>query len=103
VLENSHFTSATRMRNPYKQPLLVRAFDGALRAYAEHNKSLFAANGRENRQNWAGAAFWAGFHGEPAAAQPGSQKYAVYRAGVAAARLSAPRPARRTLDTEEPN
>jgi len=87
VLEGRRLLSTTRnMHNPYKNPILARAFEGAVKAHAERNKSFFGPNGQETRNNWAGSAFWSGYHDELAPAQPGSQRYAVYRAGVAVAR-----------------
>ena len=73
------------IRCPFANPQRRKQFDGMLKDYRLRSSALFHGNGRENRSNNIGEAFWRGWHGERFIWDKEAPLYVAYRAGSAIA------------------
>ncbi|WP_157657768.1 hypothetical protein [Burkholderia ubonensis] len=80
--------AAESARNPFRTPDRRKQFDAMLSDYTAGKKVLIREDGRENRLNNIGEAFWRGFHGERFIWDTDAPLYVAYKAGVAIAKVS---------------
>lgn len=76
---------AATARNPFKVTERRKQFEGMMADYVAGKKHLYHADGRENRSNNIGEAFWRGFHGERFIWDTAAPIYVAYTAGKAIA------------------
>lgn len=81
-------TTASLARNPFRSPARRKQFEAMLADYTAGKKALFREDGRENRLNNIGEAFWRGFNGERFIWDTEAPLYVAYKAGVAIAKVS---------------
>lgn len=75
------------IHNPFKNKLLIDAFDGAVKGFETRHRTLFTSDGQPNRLNGYASPFWRGYYGEVAAMVPkGTLSHAMFRAGQACRR-----------------
>ena len=76
--------SSKAIRNPFRQPYLVRVFNNCVSAYCAKSAALFHKGMTENHGNGLSDAFWKGYHSLPgslACVPKNTAAYAAYRAG----------------------